>query len=435
VANTIANAYRPQLTSYELDAHSLGDDGQFIVTDPTKSPIANRPKTVLKVALIFSSSKRILSKLRTFLMSPIIQPTKEFVNTSIDLKSLSRKDAKLQEKIAAALLEIYKDLKIVFMGTPDFAVPVLEELLKSDFKPKAVITAPDKPAGRGQKITPPPVKIIAQNHQIPVFQPETKEDLIKQTTDLGPDLIVVAAYGKILPKEILDLPKYGSVNIHPSLLPNYRGPSPIQFAILNGDSKTGVSIILMNGKMDEGPILAQEIVEIEKDETAKSLENKLSKIASKLLIKTLNYWIVFKEMPKSARNFILPQQQDDSQAIYTKILTKEDAKIIWNKTADELDRQIRAFVPWPGSFTIFKEKTVNEGNEKIKALKILKANVLELQTKKELGEVFLTDKKELAVQTGKNCLIIQQLQIEGGKPMTAQEFLNGHPEIVGAILE
>lgn len=368
-------------------------------------------------------------------MPPIIQPTKEFVNTLLDPRSLSRKDAKLQEKVAAALLEIYKDLKIVFMGTSDFAVPILEELLKSDFKPKAVITAPDKPAGRGQNITPPPVKIIAQNHQIPVFQPETKEDLIKQTTDLGPDLIVVAAYGKILPKEILDLPKYGSVNIHPSLLPNYRGPSPIQFAILNGDSKTGVSIILMNDKMDEGPILAQEILKIEKDETFKSLEDKLSKIASKLLIKTLNYWIVLKEMPKSARNFVLPQQQEETQAIYTKILAKEDAKIIWNKTADELERQIRAFFPWPGTFAIFKEKTVGEENEKIKALKILKAAVLERQTEKELGEVFLTDKKELAVQTGKNCLIIQQLQIEGGKPMTAQEFLNGHPEIVGAILE
>jgi len=368
-------------------------------------------------------------------MSPIIQPTKEFVNTLLDPKVLSRKDAKLQEKVTTALLEIYKDLNIVFMGTPEFAVPILDELCKSDFKPKAVITASDKPIGRGQEVAPPPVKILAQNYQIPVWQPETKENLIKQTLDLKPDLIVAAAYGKILPKEILDSPKYGSVNVHPSLLPKYRGSSPIQSAILNGDLKTGISIILMNEKMDEGPILAQEVAKIEKDETSKSLEEKLSKIASKLLIKTLNYWIVLNEMPKSAKNLVLPQQQDNSQATYTKILTKQDGKIIWDKTAQDLDQQIRAFTPWPGSFTIFKVPAVSGENKKAFALKILKASPLKIQTEKELGQVFLTDNKELAVQTGRDCLIIEQLQLEGGKEMSAGDFLNGHQEIVGTILQ
>jgi len=367
-------------------------------------------------------------------MSPIIQPTKEFVNTLLDPKVLSKKDAKLQEKVASALLEIYKDLNIVFMGTPEFAVPILEALCQSDFRPKAVITAPDRPAGRGQEISPPPIKITAQNYKIPILQPETKEDLLKQTLELKPDLIVVAAYGKILQKEILDFPKYGSINIHPSLLPKYRGPSPIQFAILGGDSKTGVSIMLMNEKMDEGPILAQEVAKIEKDETAKSLEEKLSKIASKLLIKTLNYWIVLNEMPKSAKNLVLPQQQDNSQATYTKIMTKQDGKIIWDKTASELERQIRAFYPWPGSFTILKSP-LGGGQNKSLTLKILKTSLSKIQTEYELGQVFLTDQKELTVQTGQGCLTIEQMQPEGGKEMSAADFLNGHPEIVGTILQ
>jgi methionyl-tRNA formyltransferase len=367
-------------------------------------------------------------------MTPIIQPTKEFVNTTLDPKILGKKDAKLQEKVASALLEIYKELNIIFMGTPEFASPILEELCQSDFKPKAVITAPDKPAGRGQEVTPPPIKILAQKYEIPVRQPATKEELTKQTLELEPDLILVAAYGKILPKEILDAPKYGSVNVHPSLLPKYRGPSPIQFAILNGDPKTGVSIMLMNEKMDEGPILAQEAAEIEKGETSKSLEGKLAKIAAKLLTKTLNYWIVLNEMPKSAKNLVLPQQQDNSQATYTKILTKQDGKIIWDKTASELERQIRALYPWPGSFTILKAPTAS-GQNKSLSLKILKAGVSEIQTEKELGQVFLTDSQKLAVQTGKNCLIIEQLQPEGGKEMSAADFLNGHPEIVGTILQ
>jgi methionyl-tRNA formyltransferase len=368
-------------------------------------------------------------------MSPIIQPTKEFVNTLLDPKVISKKDAKLQEKVASALLDIYKDLTIVFMGTPEFAVPILETLCQSDFKPKAVITAPDKEAGRGQEITSSPVKTAAQNFKIPVLQPPTKEDLVKQTLELKPDLVVAAAYGKILPKEILDFPKYGSINVHPSLLPRYRGPSPVQFAILNGDLKTGVSIMLMNEKMDEGPILAQETIKIEKNDTTQSLEEKLSKISSELLIKTLNYWIVLNEMPKSAKNLVLPQQQDNSAASYTKIITKQDGKIIWDKSAEELERQIRAFIPWPGSFTVFAAPTISGENKKPLTIKISKASVSNIQTENDLGMVFLTSSRELAVQTGKDSLIIMELQAEGGKSMPASEFLNGHAEIVGTILQ
>lgn len=387
-------------------------------------------------------------------MPPIIQPTEEFVKAEPQI--LAKKTQSQKEQ----------PLRVIFLGTPEFSVPILEALIKSDYKPSAVITAPDKPTGRGQEITPPPVKIAAQQNDISVFQPETKQQLIDQALILKPDLIVVAAYGKILPKEVLGIPKYGAVNVHPSLLPKYRGCSPIQFPILNGDHETGVTIMLMNEKMDEGPILAQEIITIEEKETAKSLEEKLSLLGAKLLIKTLGQWLILKEMPDTAQKLIRPQEQDHSQASYTKILTKQDGKIIWDKTAQELERQIRAFHPWPGSFAYFKRQTQPKPSpfekppkvEKPLILKFLKAVILPLQTEKELGEVFLTDDKpphqmstfensrktqgslwcggkKLAVQTGKDCLIIEELQLEGRKPINSQDFLNGHPEIIGTILQ
>lgn len=368
-------------------------------------------------------------------MPSIIATKNGFVKTEAISGVFGKKSAKMQEKLAAQLLEIYEDLTIAFMGTPEFAVPIFEMLCKNDFKPKAVFTAPDKPAGRGQEITPPPIKVIAQKYGIAVFQPQTRDELINQTIGLKPDLIIVVAYGKILPKEILALPKYGAINVHPSLLPKYRGPSPIQFPILNGEKETGVTIMLMNEQMDEGAILAQEDLKIEADETAQTLENKLSRLASKLLIKTLNQWLILKEMPKSAQELIFPQEQDNSKATYTKILTKQDGKIIWDKSAQELSRQIRAFIPWPGSFTFFKPTAALEKNIKNLVLKILKARPSEIQTDKELGQAFLTDGKKLAIQTGQGALIMEELQIEGGKPMDAASFLNGHPEIIGTILQ
>jgi len=363
-------------------------------------------------------------------MSTIIQPKKDFVNSDPSTLDLSKKDANLQEKLSAELLETYRDINVVFFGTPEFAVPILEALCLSDFKPRAVITAPDKPVGRGQELTSSPIKIASQKFQIPVFEPKNKEELIAQTLNLKPNLIVVAAYGKILPKEILDAPKYGSVNVHPSLLPKYRGPSPIQFTILNGDSETGTTIMLMNERMDEGAILSQEVALINSDDTAESLSQRLATISAKLLIRTLGHWIILKEMPKGAQHLIYPQEQDSSQATYTKIIVKQDGKIFWDKSALELERQIRAFTPWPGSFTYFstpEQKPLN--------LKILKASVLSLQTEKELGEIFITSDQKLAAQTGKDCLTIDELQLEGSKVMPATDFLNGHPEIIETILQ
>ena len=342
-------------------------------------------------------------------------------------------------------------LKIAFFGTPDFAVPILKALCQGDFKPKAVIAAPDRPAGRGQEMALSPIKIIAQKNEISVFQPETRRDLIEQTQKIKPDLIITAAYGKILPKEVLDIPKYGSLNVHPSILPKYRGPSPIQFAILNGDDETGTTIILMNQNLDEGPILAQGILKINKDDTTQTLGQKLSEASATLLIKTLPRWTTLKEMPKSAQNLIVPQPQNHAKATYTKILTKQDGKIIWSKSACEIERQIRAFFPWPGSYAVFKDKT-----GKSVSLKILSADIQPppsvlplskgkgwVRDEKDLGQVFLTEdplrpqnemNKKLAVQTGSGCLIINELQLEGSKSMRAADFLNGHPEIVGMIL-
>ncbi len=374
-------------------------------------------------------------------MPTIIQPIKESVKSKASFKNPGDISAKPQEKLLEQekleerLLKIYDNMNIVFAGTPEFAVPILEGLLDSDFKPKTIITAPDSASGRGQEIFPPPVKIIAQKYGLAILQPKTKDELIAQIIGLKPDLIVTAAYGKIFPAQIINLPKYGSINVHPSLLPRLRGPSPIQFAILEGDQSTGTTIMLMNEKMDEGPILAQQMVKIEDDDTAQSLEEKLAKISAKLLVKTLNYWVILKEMPKNAQRLIYPQLQDSQKATYTKILTKPDGKIIWDKSAPEIERQVRAFFPWPGSFTAMKPLTSQNQEKRSLTLKILKAHASNSEEQKELGQAFLTGKNELAIQTGKGCLLIDELQLEGGKTLSTAEFLNGHPEIIGTILQ
>jgi methionyl-tRNA formyltransferase len=285
-------------------------------------------------------------------------------------------------------------LKIIFMGTPDFAIPILEAITHcSLFTVCCVITTPDKPVGRQQKITPPPVKKLALKYKIPVLQPEKISQARDQITDYQPDLIVVAAYGQILPKEILNIPKYGCINVHASLLPKYRGSSPIQFAILNDEKTTGVTIMIMDEKMDHGPILAQEKIAIQPNETAQTLHDKLARLGADLLIKTI---------PQYIQGEIKPQPQDESKATYTKILTRQDGQIDWQKSAQEIERQIRALTPWPGTWTIFNGKR----------LKILKAKVV-------------NKKDEMAIQTGKGYLLLEMVQPEGKKPMKWEEFLRG----------
>jgi methionyl-tRNA formyltransferase len=328
-------------------------------------------------------------------------------------------------------------MKIIFIGTPEFGAIILEGLIKANFEPVLVITTPDKPVGRKQIITPPPVKLLAEKYEIPILQPEKLQVISYKLQEIKPDLIIVAAYGQIIPRDILDIPKYGCLNIHPSLLPKHRGASPIQYAILNGDKKTGVTIMLMDEKMDHGPILAKREWEIPNPKsqitnksqilnskiTYEELHNKLADLGAKLLIETIPKWI---------NKEIKPTSQDDSRATYTKIIKKEDGKIDWKKPAEEIERKIRAFDPWPGAFTRFKIKDL-----RFTTFKILKADVLE-QTKNgpfgEPGKTFLAPDDKIAVQTGKDFLIIEKLQQEGKKPMTSEEFLRGHLDFIGKIL-
>jgi len=308
------------------------------------------------------------------------------------------------------------------MGTPEFAVPILEKLIQSEYRPAAVFCAPDKPVGRKQILTPPSVKVIAQKYGLPIYQPKDKNELSQMLLAISHKLIITVAYGLIFPKEILDAPEFGCLNIHPSLLPKYRGASPIQSAILNGDSETGVTIYKMDTKVDAGPILAKSKWLIANSKIiAPELSQILSELGAELLIKTLPDWLAGK---------ITPTPQDDSLASYTKIIKKEDGQIDWQKSAKEIEQKIRAYTPWPSSFSQWPM-----ANGEWQLLKILEAIAIEKDYGKKVGEVFLIDDNNLAIQTGSGALIIKTLQIEGGKPLDAPDFLRGHKEIIGRILK
>lgn len=313
-----------------------------------------------------------------------------------------------------------KGLRIVFLGTPEFAVPILEKLAQGEFKPAAVFCAPDKPVGREQILTPPPVKVAAQKYNMPVYQPADVQNLKSSILGLKSDLIVSAAFGIILPKEVLDAPKFGCLNIHPSLLPKYRGPSPIQAAILNGDAETGVTIIKMTEKVDAGPIIVNCKFKIENLKyTTPELSQILADLSAQLLIEILPGWLTDK---------IKPQPQNESQASYTKIIKKQDGQIDWQKSAKYIECQTRAFTPWPGAYTRIKNYEL-----RIMNLKILEAEASNNNKNKNAGQIFLNENKELVVQAGEGTLIVKKLQTEGGKPMDAQDFLRGHRDVVDLI--
>lgn len=314
-----------------------------------------------------------------------------------------------------------KKTKTLLMGTPEFAERIFRKFysaMQYKFEIVAVITASDKPVGRKQILMPSPVKIWALENNLLVLQPQKikNPEEIRRIKELNPDLILLCAYGQIIPKEILEIPKYGPLNIHPSLLPKHRGASPIQATILNGDKETGVSLIMMDEEMDHGPIVASTKLQIINSQTYKELENKLIDVGADLVIKTLPKWVEGK---------IKAQAQDHSQATFCKLIKKEDGKIDWNKSAEEIERQIRAFREWPTAYTFWNNKQ----------LKILEADILNENKNKKVGEIFLTDNKELAVQTGDGILIFEQVQLEGKKPMSAEDFLNGHSEIISTILK
>lgn len=311
-------------------------------------------------------------------------------------------------------------MKIVFMGTPDFAIPALDLLIESGENIVGVVTMPDRTKGRGRKLKAPPVKETAERKGITVFQPGKIRDdfFISKLKELNPDVIVVVAFGQILSKEILKIPRFGCINLHASLLPKYRGAAPINWVIINGDKVTGVTTMLMDEGLDTGDILLQKEVEIEEGDTAETLHDKLAKTGAKLLLETLY---------RLKEGKITPIPQDHSKATMTPMLKKEDGLIDWEKGAKEISNLIRALTPRPGAFTHLQGKI----------LKIFKVVALEGDSKNiNSGTIIEIDEKGITISTGKGFLLIKEIQLQDHKKMGVADFLRGqkHKISVGATL-
>ncbi len=309
-------------------------------------------------------------------------------------------------------------MKIIYMGTPDFAVPCLERLIKDGYDVCLVVTQPDKAQGRKMILTPPPVKVTAVNFGVEVYQPSTlkSEESFEKLKSYSPDFIVVAAYGKILPKRILDIPKYACINVHGSLLPKYRGAAPIQRAVIDGMKTTGVTTMLMGEGLDTGDMLLKYKTEIGENETAGELFDRLANEAPDLLIKTLEYF---------ASSGITPEKQDDSEATYASMLSKDEAVIDWNQPSWVIHNKIRGMSPWPVAFTYYNGKK----------LKIFQSEKTDKFTSLIPGTV-TTDKSSVFVSCSDGKLLkILSLQAEGAKRLDAGQFLAGHRDFNGSVLK
>ena len=308
-------------------------------------------------------------------------------------------------------------MRVVFMGSPRFAVPSLEYLVDSGYKLAAVYTQPDRAGGRGRGLTVSPVKKAAEALGLTVTQPESLKapDAVKQLAGFKPDVIVVAAFGQLLPKDVLELPRLGCVNVHPSLLPSYRGASPVVAAILAGDEFTGVSIMLLDEGMDSGPILARAQVPVADSDTTASLSDRLSRVGAGLLGEVLVGW---------SRGELKPQPQEDAKATLCQPIAKDEGEIDWKLPAVELWRQVRAFYPWPGNYTRWRGK----------ALKIIEAAPVSPQTPAKAGEVVALDTGGFGVGAGEGVLAVLKVQLEGKQAMDAADFLRGQRDFIGAVL-
>lgn len=299
--------------------------------------------------------------------------------------------------------------KIVFMGTPDFSVPVLRRLLDDGYNVIAVVTQPDRPVGRKRVLTPPPVKVEALKHDIPVYQPEKirQQEELDKILALEPDLIVTAAFGQILPKHLLEAPKYGCINVHASLLPELRGGAPIHYAIINGKEKTGISIMYMVEKLDAGDILTQVEVEVTETDTVGTLHDKMSAAGADLLSETV---------PKLLKGELTPVRQNDDQATFAWNIKREQEKIDWSKPGVQIYNHIRGMNPWPVAFTTL-EGTV---------MKVWSSEKMEHPGGQEPGTIVKLDEDGIIVATGDNTAIkITELQPAGKKKMDAKQFLLG----------
>ena len=308
---------------------------------------------------------------------------------------------------------------MLYMGTPEFAVPPLEKLVQEPCPVVAVYTQPDKPGGRGRSLIMSPVKIAALRLALPVVQPDSlkESEVVAQLAGIQPDLIVVAAYGQILPQPVLDLPRYGCLNIHPSLLPRHRGASPVSAAILAGDADTGVSIMLMDSGLDTGPILAQKKAAISPQDTTGSLSGKLSDMAAQMLPDVLDRWM---------KGEITPRPQNEEETTYSAAVKKEAGEIDWQLPAADIWRRVLAFQPWPGAYTS------RDG----KRLEIVEAVALPGEGEHQVGEVVALKREGVpfGVSTGEGILGIVKVQLQGKRALPAVDFLRGQRRLIGALL-
>jgi methionyl-tRNA formyltransferase len=311
--------------------------------------------------------------------------------------------------------------RTIFFGTPSFAVPTLKGLLEGPDEVVAVVTQPDRKKGRGQRVAFSPVKeetLLNRMREILLFQPEKvrEETFQENMRGLRPDLFVVAAYGQILPKSLLEIPHYGAVNVHASLLPKYRGAAPIAWAILKGERVTGVTLMKMDEGMDTGDILSQREIPIEDEETAETLHDKLASLGAPLLLETVS---------RMKRGEATPMPQDSSKVTYAPPLKKEDGRIDWKREAIEIDRQVRGFSPWPGAYTLVEKQF----------LKIYRGEVRGDNPGGDAGKVLWVGMDFVEVGTGGGSYLIKEVQREGKKRMSIRDFLAGHPIPVGTVLE
>jgi methionyl-tRNA formyltransferase len=306
--------------------------------------------------------------------------------------------------------------RIVFFGTPAFAIPSLEGLFQGPDEVVAVVTQPDRERGRGQKRSPSPVKEFVLQHGVALHQPEkVKESSFLETMKaLTPDLFVVVAFGQILPKPLLEIPKFGAVNVHGSLLPMYRGAAPIAWAILRGEKKTGITTMLMDEGMDTGDILMQAELQIEKEDTGETLQEKLSSLGGRLLIETVE---------RMKAGALSPLPQNHSKATYAPSLKKEDGRIDWKRPAEEIDLKVRAFNPWPGAFTGWEKGL----------LKIYRGEVRKGISQVGAGSIIWVGSDFIEVGTGEGSLLIREVQPEGKRKMSVRDFLSGHRIPIGTV--
>ncbi|PKM67023.1 MAG: methionyl-tRNA formyltransferase [Firmicutes bacterium HGW-Firmicutes-2] len=309
-------------------------------------------------------------------------------------------------------------MRILFMGTPDFSVPTLECLIDSEHEIIGVVTQPDKPKGRGKHIIHPPVKVVALEKGIPVYQPNKvkEQDFMDAMVALKPDLAVVVAFGQILPKAFLELPKYGCINIHASLLPKYRGAGPIQWAVIHGEATTGVTTMYMDVGLDTGDMLLKETVAIEPNETGGSLHDKLSVIGGPLILKTIQAMV---------ENHLVRQPQDNALSTYAPMLNKELGNIDWNQPADRIERLVRGLNPWPSAYTYYEGKLL-----KIWESEVVRSDALDIP----IGSIYEIRDDGFVVKCKEDALLIKNLQLQGKKRMSTPDFLRGHQIQLGQLL-